>query len=188
MHRGRVVPNSVGRYVRSSPEVTIMLLFSLIEVLKFEAGSISLSKNSLVRVLSLGIHIFVQSQWVMVLASKKFLSLDETRSIHPRNFSVSLSHGLNIHEIYQSRWVAVLTSKKFLSLNIQHITQSRWVLISTSTKYQSLVVSLSQQQPIKRNPIETRIFSASISSLRLNHFQFRFRQRDFRPFLCWFRY
>ena len=60
---------------------------------------------------------FTQSRPVSVLTSIKFSSLDESRSRHPRNFSLSMSLSLDIQENLQSRWVSVSTSKKFLSLD-----------------------------------------------------------------------
>ena len=42
---------------------------------------------------------FAQSRVVSVSTSIKFPSLDESRSQHPRNFSVSMSLGLDIQEI-----------------------------------------------------------------------------------------
>ena len=60
---------------------------------------------------------FAQSKLVSVSTSIKLPSLNESRSHHPKNFSVSMSLSLDIQEIFQSQWVPVSTSKKFLSLD-----------------------------------------------------------------------
>ena len=65
-----------------------------------ETVSTKLSRSWWV-LMSFGLDIpeISQSWWVLVLTSQKFLGLDESRSRHPRNFSVSMSLGLDIQEI-----------------------------------------------------------------------------------------
>ena len=82
--------------------------------------------------LGLDIHQISRSRWVSVSTSQKFLSLDESRSRHPRNFSVSMSLGLDIQEISQSRWVSVSTSKKFLSLDESRSRHPTYIPVSMS--------------------------------------------------------
>ena len=75
--------------------------------------------------LGLDIHWFSQSRWVSVSTSKKFLSLDESRSRHPRNLSVSMSLGLDIHKISKSCWVIKQRKAKQKESNQTRYNQSK---------------------------------------------------------------
>ena len=108
-----------------------------------------------------------QSWWVLVSTSKKFLSLNESRSWHPRNFSVLMSLGLDIQEISQSLWVSVSTSKKFPSFVESRSWHQQNIIppptngsqisarVSMESRYRhllpSLVDLLSKERPNKRN-------------------------------------
>ena len=84
---------------------------------KFKKIVKSFVQSRLVSGLCLDLQQISQSRWVSVSTTKKFLSLDEPQSRHPRNFPVLMSLSLDIQEISHSRWVSVSTSKKFLSLD-----------------------------------------------------------------------
>ena len=75
---------------------------------------------------------FAQSRLVSVSTSIKFPGLDESRSRHLWNSSVSMSLGLDIQEISQSRWVSVSTSKKFYSLDESRSQHPRNFSVSMS--------------------------------------------------------
>ena len=68
---------------------------------------------------------FAQSRLVSVSTSEKFLSLDESRSRHPRNLSVSMSLGLDIHKISKSCWVIKQRKAKQKESNQTRYNQSK---------------------------------------------------------------
>ena len=75
--------------------------------------------------LGLDIHWFSQSRWVSVSTSEKFLSLNESRSRHPRNISVSTSLSLDIHKISKSCWVIKQRKAKQKESNQTRYNQSK---------------------------------------------------------------
>ena len=133
---------------------------------------------------------FAQSRLVLVSISIKYPSLDESRSRHPRNFSVSMSLSLNEFQSRHPRNFPVLRS---LGLDIQEISQSQWVSASTSKKLLSCDESRSWHpmnfpvsmslgldiHKISKSRSRSRHWdldnSVLVSLLRLRHFQSRSR-------------
>ena len=104
--------------------------------------------------LSLDFQEIFQSRWVSVSISKKFLSLDESRSQHPRNSSVSVS-----------------TSNKFASLDINKISFPSPLM---GSQISARLLMESQYRHLWPSLVsETWIFLVSVLSLRLRHFQSR---------------
>ena len=139
---------------------------------------------------------FAQSRLVSVSTSIDFPSLDESRSRHPRNLSVSMSLGLDIHKISKSCWVIKQRKAKQKESNQTRYNQSKsihlldWVCF---LQHQILTfdgwVSPVREKKSRPTNQKTRIISeismsldgVSVSTffaqLRLRFFQSRSRSR-----------